>query len=140
MASATGRTAADTNGDSATATILVENPATGEQLTTVPILGSEEFDALVARAREAQPGWEGVGFEGRAKVLRRAQKWMLDNADRIIGVVVVRERQDPRGRAAGRPGLHRDGARLLGQGGRRSTSPTSESRHGTTRWRRARSS
>ena len=46
------------------------------------------MDALVARAREAQPGWEGVGFEGRAKVLRRAQKWMLDNADRIIGVVV----------------------------------------------------
>ena len=31
MASATGRTAADTNGDSATATISVENPATGER-------------------------------------------------------------------------------------------------------------
>ena len=88
MASATQRPASDTNGDSVTATILVENPATGEQLTTVPILGSDELDVLVARAREAQLGWEGVGFAGRAKVLRRAQKWMLDNADRVIGVVV----------------------------------------------------
>jgi acyl-CoA reductase-like NAD-dependent aldehyde dehydrogenase len=29
-----------------------------------------------------------MGFEGRAKVLRRAQKWMIDNDERIIGVVV----------------------------------------------------
>ncbi len=88
MASATQRPASDTSGDSATATISVENPATGEQLTTVPILGSDELDVLVARARGAQLGWEGVGFAGRAKVLQRAQKWMLDNADRVIGVVV----------------------------------------------------
>src|SRR3979411_3339725 len=26
--------------------------------------------------------------DGRARVLRRAQKWMLDNAERILGVVV----------------------------------------------------
>jgi acyl-CoA reductase-like NAD-dependent aldehyde dehydrogenase len=88
MASATERTASDTDGDSATTTILVENPATGEQIATVPVLGSEELDALAARARAAQPGWAQLGYEGRARVLRRAQKWMLDNADRIIGVVV----------------------------------------------------
>ena len=43
---------------------------------------------LAARARAAQPGWEAIGFEGRGRVMRRAQKWMLDNADRVIDVVV----------------------------------------------------
>jgi acyl-CoA reductase-like NAD-dependent aldehyde dehydrogenase len=88
MASTTERTSSDTNGGSATATISVENPATGELITTVPVLGSDELDTLVARGRAAQSGWEAMGFAQRARVLRRAQKWMLDNADRIIGVVV----------------------------------------------------
>ncbi|HEY1510063.1 MAG TPA: aldehyde dehydrogenase family protein [Solirubrobacteraceae bacterium] len=88
MASATERASADTNGGATTATISVENPATGELITTIPVLGAQELSKLVAKGRAAQPGWEELGFEGRAKVLRRAQKWMLDNADRIIGVVV----------------------------------------------------
>ena len=44
--------------------------------------------ALVARARAAQPAWEALGFEGRGKVLRRAQKWVVDNADRIVETIV----------------------------------------------------
>jgi len=43
---------------------------------------------MAARARAAQPGWDALGFEGRGKVLRRAQKWMLDNVERILDVVV----------------------------------------------------
>jgi acyl-CoA reductase-like NAD-dependent aldehyde dehydrogenase len=89
MASATQRTSSDTDGGSATATIPVENPATGAEITTVPVLGSDEIDALVARARAAQPGWAAIGFEERGRILRRAQRWMLDNADRVIGVVVA---------------------------------------------------
>jgi acyl-CoA reductase-like NAD-dependent aldehyde dehydrogenase len=67
--------------------IQVENPATGEIITTVPSLGPEEVKQMVARARAAQPGWQELGFDGRAKVFMRAQKWVLDNADRIIDVV-----------------------------------------------------
>ncbi|MEA2147864.1 MAG: hypothetical protein QOG59_3451 [Solirubrobacteraceae bacterium] len=78
---------ADTNGASAN-TIPVENPATGEVIGEIPVMGATEIQALAARAREAQPGWDAMGFDGRAKVLRRAQKWMLDNAERIIAVVV----------------------------------------------------
>ncbi|MGZ4232574.1 MAG: aldehyde dehydrogenase family protein, partial [Solirubrobacteraceae bacterium] len=88
MASATERTSVESNGGATTATISVENPATGELITTVPVLGASDVQALAARGRAAQPGWNELGFEGRSKVLRRAQKWMLDNADRIIGVVV----------------------------------------------------
>ena len=108
-------------------------------MTTVPILGSEELDALVARAREAQPGWEGVGFEGRARVLRRAQKWMLDNADRIIGVVVAESGKTHEDAQLADLGYT---VTALGFWAKEAagTSPTSESRRGTTRWRRARSS
>jgi acyl-CoA reductase-like NAD-dependent aldehyde dehydrogenase len=70
------------------ASITVQNPATGEPIATVPRCGPAELDELVRRARAAQPGWEAMGFDGRGRVLRRAQRWMLDNAERIIAVVV----------------------------------------------------
>src|SRR5437588_6022139 len=88
MSSVEEGTPVETNGGFATATIPVENPATGDLITAVPILGPAEMGAMAARARAAQPAWEALGFDGRARVLRRAQKWMLDNADRIIEVVV----------------------------------------------------
>jgi acyl-CoA reductase-like NAD-dependent aldehyde dehydrogenase len=87
MASAAQQQTAETNGASAN-TIAVENPATGDLITTVPVLGAAELSNLAARAREAQPQWEAIGFAGRARILRRAQKWMLDNADAVLHTVV----------------------------------------------------
>ena len=69
-------------------TIGVENPATGELITTVPVLGAEALAELAAVGREAQVQWEAIGFDGRARIMRRAQKWMLDNADRVLDTVV----------------------------------------------------
>jgi acyl-CoA reductase-like NAD-dependent aldehyde dehydrogenase len=69
-------------------TIPVENPATGAVLSTIPILGVAELAQLAAAAREAQPQWAAIGFEGRARVMRRAQKWILDNAERVLDTVV----------------------------------------------------
>jgi acyl-CoA reductase-like NAD-dependent aldehyde dehydrogenase len=86
MASVTQETPAATNGGTPE-TIGVENPATGQIITTVPLLGPDDVAQMVSRARDAQPGWESMGFDGRGKVLRRAQKWMVDNVDRIIDVV-----------------------------------------------------
>jgi acyl-CoA reductase-like NAD-dependent aldehyde dehydrogenase len=87
MASAQQQETAKTNGGPSN-TIPVENPATGELITTIPVLGVEDLEAMAARAREAQPQWEAIGFDGRARIMRRAQKWMLDNADRVIESVV----------------------------------------------------
>src|SRR6185437_5111131 len=78
---------AESNGATAH-TIAVENPATGQVITTVPVQGTEELQAMVARARQAQPQWEAIGFDGRARIMRRAQKWMLDNADQVLESVV----------------------------------------------------
>ncbi|HWE60020.1 MAG TPA: aldehyde dehydrogenase family protein [Solirubrobacteraceae bacterium] len=69
-------------------TIAVENPATGEVITTVPVAGAAELSGIVSRARSAQVGWAELGFSGRAAVMVRAQRWMLDNAERVIGSVV----------------------------------------------------
>src|SRR5947209_7851527 len=88
MSSVTEQRSTETNGAGAASTIAVENPATGQTITTVPVLGPDELAAMAACAREAQPVWDAMGFEGRGRVLRRAQKWMVDNLQRIIDVVV----------------------------------------------------
>ena len=69
-------------------TIGVENPATGELVATVPSLGPQQIEALAMQARAAQPGWEAIGLAARGTVLRRAQQWMLDHAERVIETVV----------------------------------------------------
>jgi acyl-CoA reductase-like NAD-dependent aldehyde dehydrogenase len=49
----------------------------------------DDVAPLVARARAVQPAWWGLGFDGRAEVLKRAQRWTLDNADRLIDTIVA---------------------------------------------------
>ena len=43
---------------------------------------------MAERGRAAQPAWEALGFDGRGKILRRAQKWVTDNAERIAETLV----------------------------------------------------
>ena len=68
--------------------IPVENPATGETVATVPDLSAEQVAEMAARGRAAQPEWEAYGFDGRARVMLRAQKWVMDNADRIVATIM----------------------------------------------------
>lgn len=76
------------NGASPSAEIPVENPATGEVIRTVPDLDAVVVAEMAARARAAQPAWESIGFEGRARILRRAQKWLIDNSERVVETIV----------------------------------------------------
>ena len=107
--------------------IAVENPATGEVIGSVPIISAEEVRAIAERGRAAQPAWEALGFEGRARILRRAQKWVLDNRDRAHRDDRLRDRQDATRtrcspRSATAPTRSASGPRT-----RRSTSPTRRS-------------
>jgi acyl-CoA reductase-like NAD-dependent aldehyde dehydrogenase len=72
----------------AASTISVENPATGEVIRSVPVTSPEAIPGVVARARAAQPAWEALGYDGRGKILRRAQKWLLDNAEEVAATIV----------------------------------------------------
>jgi acyl-CoA reductase-like NAD-dependent aldehyde dehydrogenase len=76
------------NGHTPGGEIPVENPATGQTIATVPDLGPDAVAEMAARGRAAQPGWEAFGFDGRARVLLRAQKWVMDNADQVISTIV----------------------------------------------------
>jgi acyl-CoA reductase-like NAD-dependent aldehyde dehydrogenase len=70
-------------------TIGVENPATGELISTVPLLDAADVAELAVRGRAAQPGWAARDIEARAAIFRRAQKWMFDNAERVLATVVA---------------------------------------------------
>ena len=69
--------------------IVVENPATGGVVATLPACTPQELAEMAARARRAQPGWQALGHDGRAKVLRRMQKWVLDNDERFLDTLVA---------------------------------------------------
>jgi acyl-CoA reductase-like NAD-dependent aldehyde dehydrogenase len=68
--------------------IAVFNPATGAQIGAVPDLDAAAVAELAGRGRAAQVGWDAHGFEGRSRVLRRMQKWLMDNADRVTETIV----------------------------------------------------
>jgi acyl-CoA reductase-like NAD-dependent aldehyde dehydrogenase len=76
---------ATTNGDGG---IPVENPATGEVIASVPNRSAAEVAEIVARARAVQPAWEALGYAGRGRILRRAQRWVMDNSDRLIRTIM----------------------------------------------------
>src|ERR1700710_2010761 len=69
-------------------TIEVSNPATGEVIRSVPVVSPDAVGPRVARARAAQPAWEALGYEGRGKLLRRAQKWVVDHSDELVRTIV----------------------------------------------------
>jgi acyl-CoA reductase-like NAD-dependent aldehyde dehydrogenase len=69
--------------------IAVENPATGEVIATVQGIDAAALAEMAKRGRDAQIGWHAMGFEGRGEVLRRAQKWTMDNAERVISTIVA---------------------------------------------------
>ena len=68
--------------------LAVQNPATGEIIGTVAVVDAGEVGAVVQQARLAQVRWAELGFSGRTAVMQRAQRWMLDNAERVIDAVV----------------------------------------------------
>ena len=68
--------------------ISVENPATGEIIGTVPDLDAAAVAEMARRGREAQVGWEAAGIESRCRVLKRAQKWAMDNSEQIAHTII----------------------------------------------------
>ena len=68
--------------------IEVENPATGQTVASVPDMGADAIAEMAGAGRAAQPAWEAEGFEGRARILLRAQKWVMDNSNQIIDTIV----------------------------------------------------
>ena len=69
-------------------TFAVENPATGATIAHLPDMDAGQVKGLVDRARAAQPEWEALGFEGRARHMFRFRKWLVDNRERVARTVM----------------------------------------------------
>jgi acyl-CoA reductase-like NAD-dependent aldehyde dehydrogenase len=54
-----------------------------------PVLSTplSSVKATVERARAAQPAWEALGFEGRAALLKKATKLLLENREEFRGLI-----------------------------------------------------
>ncbi|HEX8052347.1 MAG TPA: aldehyde dehydrogenase family protein [Thermoleophilaceae bacterium] len=76
------------NGHGNGKTFAVENPATGATIAHLPDMDAAQVKALVDRARAAQPAWEALGFEGRARYMFQFRKWLVDNRDRVARTVM----------------------------------------------------
>ncbi len=64
--------------------VVVTCPATGQVVGSVPVATSVEVEAVAARLRAAQPGWQQMGVEGRARWLGKWRDWLLDHADELL--------------------------------------------------------
>jgi succinate-semialdehyde dehydrogenase/glutarate-semialdehyde dehydrogenase len=65
------------------ATLTSYDPATGEALGTVPIMGPEQVGAAVATAREAFPAWRDLGYEGRRPKILALRDAMVRHKDEL---------------------------------------------------------
>jgi acyl-CoA reductase-like NAD-dependent aldehyde dehydrogenase len=65
----------------------VQNPADGSIVGVVPDMSADQVGDLAAKLRAAQPAWEALGPEGRARHLRNWLDWIVDNQDHILGLL-----------------------------------------------------
>lgn len=82
------------------ATIAVTNPATSEQIATVPRGGSAETRRAIAAARAAMAAWAAKTAGQRANILRRLFELMLEEQD-ALAELLTREQGKPLKEARG---------------------------------------
>jgi succinate-semialdehyde dehydrogenase / glutarate-semialdehyde dehydrogenase len=72
-------------------TIPVTNPATGEQLGTVPRMGAEETRRAIEAADKALPAWRAKTAKERAQILRRWFDSMMANQDDLAAIMTAEQ-------------------------------------------------
>ncbi|MGD8430613.1 MAG: NAD-dependent succinate-semialdehyde dehydrogenase [Ectothiorhodospiraceae bacterium] len=71
-------------------TLAVDDPATGEELGTVPLMGAEETRRAIEAANRAWPAWRKLTAKERAARLRRWCDLVLENRD-DLALIMTRE-------------------------------------------------
>jgi len=82
------------------ATISVANPATGEEVGTVPNCGRAETARAIDAAAGAFPEWRGVTASERAAVIYRLYEALMDNQS-TLGEILTEEMGKPLAEAKG---------------------------------------
>ena len=81
-------------------TINVSNPATGEHIGTVPLMGAAETRRAIEAGNAAWPAWRKKTAKERAAVLRRWHDLILENAD-DLALIMTTEQGKPLPEAKG---------------------------------------
>jgi succinate-semialdehyde dehydrogenase/glutarate-semialdehyde dehydrogenase len=71
--------------------ITVHNPATGEQLGTVPRMGAQETRRAIDAASAAWPAWRKKTAKDRGAILRKWNDLMLENADDLALIMTAEQ-------------------------------------------------
>jgi len=72
-------------------TIAVHNPATGEQVGTVPKMGAEETRRAIESAHAAWPAWRAKTAKERANILRKWFDLMMANQEDLAKLMTVEQ-------------------------------------------------
>lgn len=80
--------------------IAVNNPATGEILGYVPMLGASETDAAIEAAEKARGPWAALTAKERTTVLRRWFDLMMENQEDLASILTA-EQGKPKAEAMG---------------------------------------
>lgn len=78
----------------------VTNPATGEVIAEVPVLGQTETEAAIEAAYRAGPAWAALTAKERSVILRRWFDLMMENAD-DLAIILTSEQGKPLAEAKG---------------------------------------
>jgi succinate-semialdehyde dehydrogenase/glutarate-semialdehyde dehydrogenase len=73
------------------ATLAVNNPATGEQLGTVPLMGAAETRRAIAAANAAWPAWRKKSARERALILRKWNDLILENTEDLAQLMTAEQ-------------------------------------------------
>ncbi|MYM85810.1 NADP-dependent succinate-semialdehyde dehydrogenase [Rugamonas sp. FT82W] len=73
------------------ATLAVTNPATGEQLGTVPLMGAAETRRAIAAAKAAWPAWRKKSAKERAAILRKWNDLILENTEDLAQLMTAEQ-------------------------------------------------
>ena len=63
------------------------NPETGEIISEFPIMGKEEVESAVSRAKVAAADWQALGFAGRKKILLAWNKIIVNQISEIAELI-----------------------------------------------------
>jgi succinate-semialdehyde dehydrogenase / glutarate-semialdehyde dehydrogenase len=69
----------------------VDDPATGETITTVPRMGAAETERALRAAEEALPTWRGLLAKDRARILRRWGDLMMEHEEQLATLLTTEQ-------------------------------------------------
>ena len=75
-------------GKTSTRKLRLKSPVDLKPIGEIPVQGRDEVDAVIARARAAQPAWAALSIRERARYLERALDLLLERQDQLLDVFV----------------------------------------------------